>query len=58
MPLNYEIRLNTLNSSSETEHFMVGEGWGERHKQLFRISYALVCGGSRRYSECSANLRN
>ena len=30
MPLNYEIRLNTLNSSSETEHFMVGEGWGER----------------------------
>ena len=26
------IRLNTLNSSSETEHFMVGEGWGERPK--------------------------
>ena len=26
------IRLNTLNTSSETEHFMVGEGWGERPK--------------------------
>ena len=22
--------MNTLNTSSETEHFMVDEGWGER----------------------------
>ena len=29
---HYLIRLNTLNTSSETEHFMVGEGWGERPK--------------------------
>ena len=32
MLLYYQIRLNTLNTSSETEHFMVGEGWGERPK--------------------------
>ena len=32
MLLYYQIRLNTLNTSSETEHFTVGEGWGERPK--------------------------
>ena len=35
MPLKYEIRLNTLNSSSETKHFMVGEGWGERQNTYY-----------------------
>ena len=48
MVLYYLIRLNTLNTSSETEHFMVDEGWGERPKQLLRINYGLACGGSRR----------
>ena len=37
---------------------MVGEGWGEKAEQLLRINYALVCGESRRYSECLANLLN
>ena len=32
MLLYYQIRLNTLKTSSETELFMVGEGWGERPK--------------------------
>ena len=29
---NYLIHLNTLNTSSETENFMVDKGWGERPK--------------------------